>query len=219
MSAFWTAFSVAFGFVFLMELGDKTQLVVFALASRGMPRAKLAVGAVSGFLAIVLLGGLLAGIISRFIDLALITIVGGLTFVVLGLLSLARQARATKEPGSGEEHSMGEGGVADDLVNETSPERPPKRSVFLAGFSAIFGLELGDKTQVATILLAATSSSVIGTLFGAWLALSSLAILGVFAGGWLSRKLPGETMEKASAILFVLIGVVVVAVVTVDLLS
>ncbi len=57
---FFTSLFAAFGLVFLMELGDKTQLVIIVLSTRKYKPKMLALGAVTGFLLIVTLGGLIA---------------------------------------------------------------------------------------------------------------------------------------------------------------
>ena len=81
---------------------------------------------------------------------------------------------------------------------------------FLVGFLAILSMEIGDKTQIATIMLASTAPSYFGSLLGSWVALSSLAIVGVFAGAWISKKIPKKIMDIATFMLFIIIGIGIV---------
>ncbi len=192
---FFTALFIAFGIIFIAELGDKTQLVILTLATRGHNVKLLAAGACSGFAIIVFLGGVIAVVLSAFFDLAWIAIASGIAFIIIGLLQLYQLWKAHKATST-----EGEG--------EREPEMRARNS-FLVGMLAIVSMELGDKTQLMTIMLAATSGSLFGTLLGSWAALSSLAIIGAFAGGWLARKVPKRKMDLVAAVLFVGIGVIV----------
>lgn len=71
-------------------------------------------------------------------------------------------------------------------------------------------MEMGDKTQVATVFLATASDSLAGTLLGAWLALTLLAVIGAFAGDRLAGKLPKLALDGVSACLFLLVGTLVI---------
>ncbi len=168
---FFTSLFAAFGLVFLMEIGDKTQLVIIVLSTRKYRPKMLALGAVTGFLFIVTLGGLIATLLSEFIPLDLISLISGIGFIVLGLyqgISLLisyikeRKNKYCEEP-------------VDTVHIEEKKILSKSKNSFLVGFLAIFTMELGDKTQIATIMLASTAKSYFGSLIGSWFALSSLA--------------------------------------------
>jgi putative Ca2+/H+ antiporter (TMEM165/GDT1 family) len=194
-----TSFFIAFGLIFIAELGDKTQLIVLTLASRGYNSKLLAFGAVMGFGVIVFLGGMIALVITKYIDLMWISVISGCVFAILGTIQL-RTLILNKKKGIREDSSV---------ENEEIPKVQSKNS-FLMGFLAIVTMELGDKTQLMTIVLAAQSPSMIGTLLGSWAALSSLAVFGAFAGQWLSKKVPKEKIDWISAFLFLLIGIIII---------
>ncbi len=199
MLNFFAALGIAFGFIFINELGDKTQIIILCLATKAhySPK-KLALGAVSGFAAVVALGGVIALLLATFIQMDWITLVSGCVFIVLGIVQIAKWFKEQK------------GKHENDLACDDEEARKFEKtsSSFFAGFLAIVSMELGDKTQVATILLASTSASFIGTLVGSWAALSVLAVIGAFAGQWIAKKVPTHVMEFLSSIAFVVIGAI-----------
>ncbi|KPQ36280.1 MAG: putative membrane protein [Phormidesmis priestleyi Ana] len=79
--------------------------------------------------------------------------------------------------------------------------------VFLSTFITIFLAELGDKTQLATLLLSAESQSPLVVFFGAGLALVATSLIGVLLGQWLSKRIPEETLDTCAGILLLLITI------------
>ena len=71
-------------------------------------------------------------------------------------------------------------------------------------------MEIGDKTQVMTIVLAIHSSNPWVTLLGAWVALSLLAVIGAFLGEKLSKKVSKTMIDWVSSIIFLVIGLILV---------
>ncbi len=78
--------------------------------------------------------------------------------------------------------------------------------VFLTTFGAIFLAELGDKTQLAAITLAAQTRKPVAVFIGASLALTAVSLLGVAAGSVLANYINAEYLHKAAALAFLLIG-------------
>lgn len=79
--------------------------------------------------------------------------------------------------------------------------------LFLTVFSSVFFAELGDKTQLATLLFAAQSPSAKWTVFlGAAMALVLTSALGVLAGDLVSRYVDGRTLSRIAGVGFVVIG-------------
>ena len=62
-------------------------------------------------------------------------------------------------------------------------------SIFITTFTTIFIAELGDKTQIATLMLSAESGKPIIVFLGSSLALISSSVVGVLIGNWLSKKI------------------------------
>ena len=79
-------------------------------------------------------------------------------------------------------------------------------SVLITTFTTVFLAELGDKTQIATLLLTAQSGKPVILFIGAALALICSSLIGVLLGRWIARSMPSERFEYMSGILMVGIG-------------
>lgn len=79
--------------------------------------------------------------------------------------------------------------------------------VFLSTFITIFLAELGDKTQVTTMLMSAESKAPIVVFLGAGLALIATSLIGVLLGQWLSSRVSEETLDTCAGILLMLITI------------
>ncbi|NEQ49062.1 MAG: TMEM165/GDT1 family protein, partial [Leptolyngbya sp. SIO3F4] len=79
--------------------------------------------------------------------------------------------------------------------------------VFISTFITIFLAELGDKTQVATLLISAESHKPLTVFVGAALALISTSLIGVLVGQWLSRRVSPETLDTLAGVLLLIISV------------
>jgi putative Ca2+/H+ antiporter (TMEM165/GDT1 family) len=79
--------------------------------------------------------------------------------------------------------------------------------VLLTTFGLLFLAELGDKTQLAVISLTAKHKTPWAVFIGASLAMTTVTALGVIFGDVITKFIPGNILEKASAGLFILIGI------------
>ncbi|HHU77874.1 MAG: TMEM165/GDT1 family protein [Caldicoprobacterales bacterium] len=77
-------------------------------------------------------------------------------------------------------------------------------------FLLIFLAELGDKTQLATMLMAAKSDCVWLVFLGSAAALAASSLIGVLAGDFIARYIPQSTIHFASGIAFIIIGILLV---------
>ena len=89
--------------------------------------------------------------------------------------------------------------------NSTQQKQFSFWACFSSTFITIFLAEMGDKTQVVTLLMSAESQSPWIVFIGAALALISTSLVGVLIGYWLSKKLSPKTLDLAVAILLLLI--------------
>ena len=80
-------------------------------------------------------------------------------------------------------------------------------SVFITTFTTIFIAELGDKTQIATLMLSAESGHPIIVFIGSSLALISSSVVGVLIGKWLSKKISPTYFALSTGLLMVMISV------------
>ena len=86
----------------------------------------------------------------------------------------------------------------------------PFISILITSFSTIFLAELGDKTQLATLILSAQSGRPLIIFIGAGLALISTSLLGVLIGRWIANNLPRQRFTVISGIIMVSLGIYLV---------
>ena len=84
-------------------------------------------------------------------------------------------------------------------------------SIFITSFSTIFLAELGDKTQLATLMLSAQSGRPLIIFTGAVLALISTSLLGVLIGQWIANNLPRQNFTVVSGIIMLSLGIYLVS--------
>ncbi len=78
-------------------------------------------------------------------------------------------------------------------------------------FILVFIAELGDKTQLATMLISAKSKSIVPVFIGASLALVCSSAMGVFAGTYLSKYVPPLYIQNTAGVLFLLMGILILS--------
>ena len=80
-------------------------------------------------------------------------------------------------------------------------------SIFITTFTTIFIAELGDKTQIATLMLSAESGKPIIVFLGSSLALISSSIVIVLIGKWLSQKISQSKFALLTGALMIIISI------------
>ena len=80
-------------------------------------------------------------------------------------------------------------------------------SIFITTFTTIFIAELGDKTQLATLILSAESGKPIIVFIGSSLALISSSLVGVLIGKWLSKKISPNKFGLFTGLLMIIISI------------
>ncbi len=76
-------------------------------------------------------------------------------------------------------------------------------------FFLVFIAELGDKTQLATMLLSAKSNSIMAVFLGSSLALVCSSFIGVFAGAYITKHVPPHYIQNCAGVLFIIMGVLI----------
>lgn len=181
--SFIAIFLISFGLIFTAELGDKTQLMIFTLALRYGGRPVLA----GAMLAFALLSGSAAVIgkgLGELLSPDLITRISAWVFILFGLYMLLRKG------GAGEAEQV----------------KPSARAGLIAAFSLIAISEMGDKTQIATLLLSVKYQSFLSVFLGSLVALSFASFLGILVAGRLHRFIPAKYITPISGVLFILLG-------------
>ena len=87
----WKAFVLTFVTVFIAELGDKTQIATLIVAAKGYPFASVFAGSAAALILASFIGVFVGVTASRFISEAVLSRVGGVLFIAMGLLILMRK--------------------------------------------------------------------------------------------------------------------------------
>ena len=190
MAEFVTALLIAFGVVFVAELGDKTQLLALDFGAR-YPLRVVAVGLTLGYAAANVVATIVGGILGAALPERPIQIVGGVIFLAFAIAALRR---------SDDDH--------DDATALVSSVRTLTVVSSIAGTIAL--AEMGDKTQIATATLASQSSP-LGVWIGATLGAASSGMVGALAGNLIGDRVPTRALSVASAVLFAAFGVAMLA--------
>jgi len=202
-------FFLVYGILFIGELGDKTQLIVFNLALEHKKAYKVGLGASLGFAVIVTIGILFGAIITTVFPLSLISMVSGIIFVIIGLLEARNLKKLYLEKKTSQinPESIDNESKEDEIGSRFTKIR---KNPYLAGFFFIFLMELGDKTQILTITLATIYPYPILVWLGSFLALITLAWMGVAFGAIISRKVPKFYLKIVAITIFITIGIVII---------
>ncbi|HET8970078.1 MAG TPA: TMEM165/GDT1 family protein [Candidatus Nanopelagicales bacterium] len=177
------ALLLSFVVIFVAELGDKSQLMAMTFATRF--RFWTVLAAITAATAVVHLGSVAVGaLIGASLPTTWINAAAGLAFVGFGIWTLRGDELSEQE-----ESRAAAGG----------------RSAFFAVAIAFFLAELGDKTMLATVTLAADHSW-FGTWLGSTLGMVAADALAIGIGAVLGRKLPERIVRFGAAILFFVFG-------------
>ncbi|MFH1328123.1 MAG: TMEM165/GDT1 family protein [Candidatus Bathyarchaeota archaeon] len=176
----FTPLLASFAIIAVAELGDKTQLTVITLSSRYKPLLILA-GSVTAFALINGIGVLIGGAIAEYLPLFWVGIGSGIAFLLFGVYTLISKT---------EESKIKYG-----------------RYAVLSSFSLIALMELGDKTQLATIVLAARYADPILVFTGVMLAYIVLTVVGIIIGFKISKVIPMKKMKVVASAIFILFGI------------
>lgn len=173
--------------VVLAEMGDKTQLLAFLLAAR----FHRSVPIVLGIFTATLLNHGLAGALGAWIT----TVLGPTTLKVLLVGGFWAMAVWMLIP------DKEEGGLLDHPMLQ-------RFGVFGITLVTFFLAEMGDKTQIATVGLAAHYGNALAVVFGTTLGMLIADVPAVFLGDTLAKKLPIRLIHVACALLFFALGAV-----------
>ena len=83
--------------------------------------------------------------------------------------------------------------------------------VLLTTFGVVFFAEMGDKTQLAAMTMAAQTRRPLAVLIGASLALMCVSAIGVAFGSIVGQHLPLEWLKRAAAVVLIVIGILILS--------
>lgn len=177
------AFFVSTGLVALAEMGDRTQLLAFLLAARYRKPLPIILAILLATLANHAFAGLIGTWLTALMGPQTLRWVLGLSFIAMAIWVL----------------------VPDDLDNtETHASR---YGVFGATLVTFFIAEMGDKTQIATVALAAQYQSLIWVVLGTTLGMMIANVPAVYLGDRLAHKLPIKAIHLVAAAIFLALGI------------
>ena len=181
------ALTVSTGVVALGEMGDKTQLLALLLAARyRAPRAIIAgifVATLANHAAAAALGAWL----TRLLDPTWLRWALGLSFIAVAVWML----------------------VPDRADDSALQRHTGGHSVFWLTTVAFFLAEMGDKTQIATVMLAAKYDALVTVTAGTTLGMMIANVPAVLLGNRVLRKVPVQWVHRIAAVVFAAIGVAV----------
>jgi putative Ca2+/H+ antiporter (TMEM165/GDT1 family) len=173
-------FLFAVGFITLAEMGDKTQLLAMAFACRYKATVVLW-GVFAATACNHLLAVLVGNYLTSFIPIQYIQIAAAVSFILFGLWTIR----------------------GDELRNE---DKRFNFSPFWTVAVAFFFVEMGDKTQLATIALAAKYQTVIPVLVGTTAGMLIADAIGIVVGNILGKKMPDKVIKWIAALIFIFFG-------------
>ena len=175
---------VSTGVVALAEIGDKTQLLAFILAAR----FKKPVPIILGILVATLINHGLAGALGAWITSAVtpevLRWVLGISFIGMAIWTMIP-----------------------DKIEEEETKVAQKFGVFSATLITFFLAEMGDKTQIATVAMAAHYAAPLLVVIGTTLGMLIADVPAVFLGDKLANKIPMKLVHSIAAAIFAILGI------------
>ncbi|MFX4085202.1 TMEM165/GDT1 family protein [Sphingobium yanoikuyae] len=183
------AFLTSTALVALAEMGDKTQLLAMLLATRFRKPVPIILGifvaTIANHFLAALVGHSIAGVLTQ----------PWFRYAVAG--SFIAMALWTLVP---------------DKIDEDAPlKAPSKAGVFVTTLVAFFLVEMGDKTQVATVALGAQFDNLLAVTAGTTCGMMLANVPAVLFGEALARRVPMRALQVGAALLFLLLGLWMIA--------
>jgi Ca2+/H+ antiporter, TMEM165/GDT1 family len=177
------AFLVSTGIVALAEVGDKTQLLAFILAAKFRKPVPIVFGILVATIANHAFAGALGSWITSVVSPEVLRWVLGLSFLGMAAWTL----------------------IPDEFDEDDA--KLARYGVFGTTLIAFFLAEMGDKTQIATVALAAQYNSVLAVVAGTPLGMMLANVPAVLLGDRIAHKLPTRLVHGIAAVIFAILGI------------
>jgi putative Ca2+/H+ antiporter (TMEM165/GDT1 family) len=177
------AFLVSTGIVALAEIGDKTQLLAFLLAARFRRPLPIVLGIFAATIANHAFAAAVGALVSELLGPEAMRWVLGLSFIAMAAWIM----------------------VPDEIDEEEAPRA--RFGVFVTTVIAFFLAEMGDKTQIATVALAARYTSVVAVVCGTTFGMLLANVPAVYFGERIAHKVPVKLVHGLAALIFAVLGV------------
>jgi Ca2+/H+ antiporter, TMEM165/GDT1 family len=176
---FMEAFLVSTGIVALAEMGDKTQLLALVLAARFRKPWPIVLGILVATVANHAMAGALGAWVTTLISPQTMRWILGASFIAMAAWMLIP-----------------------DKLDDEAERQPPRFGVFGTTIIVFFLAEMGDKTQIATVMLAARYDTYVGVVAGTTLGMMLANAPVVWLGERVTRLVPLRVVHVVSALLF-----------------
>jgi putative Ca2+/H+ antiporter (TMEM165/GDT1 family) len=175
----------SFGLVVISEMGDKTQLLALVLAAKFKKPVPILLGIFFATVANHALASFVGDYINDWISPEVLKWILALTFIGFGLWILVPDK--------------------DDGLKLKAQWGP-----FLTTVVAFFFAEMGDKTQLATVALAAKYNDMVSVMIGTTFGMMVADGLAVLFGSRLTERIPMAMINKIASFLFILFGIAII---------
>ena len=177
------AFLVSTGVVALAEIGDKTQLLAFILAAKLRRPLPIVLGILVATLANHAFAGALGSWITSLLDPEILRWILGLSFIGMAIWTL----------------------IPDEF--DESDAKLARVGVFGTTLVAFFLVEMGDKTQIATVALAAQYHAFFTVVAGTTLGMMIANVPAVLLGDRIAHRMPIRLVHGIAAAIFLILGI------------
>jgi len=177
------AFLISSGIVALAEIGDKTQLLAFCLAAKFRRPLPIVAAILVATIANHAFAAAIGSWITSLLGPDILRWVLGVSFIAMAVWTL----------------------IPDQIDEEDMPLA--KYGVFLTTLIAFFVAEMGDKTQVATIALAARYHSLVAVVCGTTLGMMLANVPAVYLGDKIANRVSLKLVHGIAALVFAILGV------------
>ena len=179
------AFLISTGIVALAEIGDKTQLLAFLLAAKFKKPSPIVAGIFVATIANHAGAGALGAWITAAVGPQIMRWVLGIGFIAMAIWTL----------------------IPDKIDEDEAGSTRSRFGVFGTTVVAFFLAEMGDKTQIATIALAAQYNAFYAVVAGTTLGMMIANVPAVFLGSKIANKVPVRLVHGIAALIFAVLGV------------
>jgi putative Ca2+/H+ antiporter (TMEM165/GDT1 family) len=179
------AFLISTGVVALGEIGDKTQLLALVLAAKFKRPVPIILGILLATVVNHSLAGLVGGWIARALGPDVLRWVIGLSFLGMAVWMMVP-----------------------DTLDEEESSKGARFGVFGATVVAFFLAEMGDKTQIATVALAARYADIVSVVAGSTFGMMIANVPAVLLGNVAAHRIPMKLVHGIAAAIFVVLAVI-----------
>lgn len=178
------AFLISTGIVALAEMGDKTQLLALVLAARFRKPWPIVLGILVATIANHAMAGALGAWVTTLLSPQALRWILGVSFIAMAMWML----------------------IPDKLDDDDTGNKPPPFGVFGTTVFVFFLAEMGDKTQIATVMLAARYDAYLWVVAGTTLGMMLANAPVVWLGSRVTKLIPLRVVHIVSALIFAVLG-------------